>query len=61
MTYGIYRPTYTAYKAALDKDNNLIAFHVRGGGIPEHAVHETALAGVMTITLRRLVLESNNH
>ncbi|HEX5171336.1 MAG TPA: molybdopterin cofactor-binding domain-containing protein [Cyclobacteriaceae bacterium] len=40
MTYGIYRPTYTAtYKAALDNDNNLIAFHVRGGGIPEHAVH----------------------
>jgi isoquinoline 1-oxidoreductase beta subunit len=40
MTYGIYRPTYIAtYKAALDKDNNLIAFHVRGGGIPEHAVH----------------------
>ncbi len=39
MTYGIYRPTYTAtYKAALDKDNNLIAFHVKGGGIPEHAV-----------------------
>lgn len=40
MTNGIYRPTYTAtYKAALDKDNNLIAFHVRGGGIPEHAIH----------------------
>lgn len=40
MTYGIYRPTYTAtYKAALDANNNLIAFHVRGGGIPEHAVH----------------------
>lgn len=40
MTYGIYRPTYTAtYKAALDENNNLIAFHVRGGGIPEHAVH----------------------
>jgi isoquinoline 1-oxidoreductase beta subunit len=39
MTYGIYRPTYMAtYKAALDKDNNLIAFHVRGGGIPEHPV-----------------------
>ena len=36
MTYGIYRPTYTAtYKAALDKDNNLIAWHVKGGGIPE--------------------------
>ena len=40
MTYGIYRPTYTAtYKAALDEKNNLIAFHVKGGGIPEHAVH----------------------
>lgn len=40
MTYGIYRPTYTAtYRAALDENNNLIAFHVRGGGIPEHAVH----------------------
>lgn len=40
MTSGIYRPTYTAtYRAALDENNNLIAFHVRGGGIPEHAVH----------------------
>jgi isoquinoline 1-oxidoreductase beta subunit len=40
MTYGIYRPTYTAtYRAALDANNNLIAFHVKGGGIPEHAVH----------------------
>jgi isoquinoline 1-oxidoreductase subunit beta len=40
MTYGIYRPTYTAtYKAALDENNNLVAFHVKGGGIPEHAVH----------------------
>lgn len=39
MTYGIYRPTYTAtYKAGLDANNNLIAFHVRGGGIPEHPV-----------------------
>ncbi|MCU0358147.1 MAG: molybdopterin-dependent oxidoreductase [Cyclobacteriaceae bacterium] len=40
MAYGIYRPTYTAtYRAALDKDNKLIAFHVKGGGIPEHPVH----------------------
>jgi len=40
MTYGIYRPTYIAtYRAALDAKNNLIGFHVRGGGIPEHAVH----------------------
>jgi len=36
MTFGIYRPTYHAtYRAALDADKNLIAFHVRAGGIPE--------------------------
>jgi isoquinoline 1-oxidoreductase beta subunit len=36
MTYGIYRPTYTAaYKAALDDQNNMIAYHVKAGGIPE--------------------------
>lgn len=40
MTYGIYRPMYTAtYRAALDVNKNLIAFHVKGGGIPEHPVH----------------------
>ena len=40
MTYGIYRPMYTAtYRAALDANKTLIAFHVKGGGIPEHAVH----------------------
>jgi isoquinoline 1-oxidoreductase beta subunit len=40
MTYGIYRPMYTAtYRAALDEHKNLIAFHVKGGGIPEHPVH----------------------
>ena len=40
MTYGIYRPMYTAtYRAALDADKKLIAFHVNGGGIPEHPVH----------------------
>ena len=36
MTYGIYRPTYTAtYKAALDEENNLVAYQVKAGGIPE--------------------------
>jgi isoquinoline 1-oxidoreductase subunit beta len=36
MTYGIYRPAYTAtYRAALDENNNLIGFHVKAGGIPE--------------------------
>ena len=36
MSQGMYRPTYYAtYRAALDADNNLTAFHVRAGGIPE--------------------------
>ena len=40
MTYGIYRPTYIAtFKAGLDANNNLVAFKVSGGGIPEHSVH----------------------
>lgn len=40
MTYGVYRPMYTAtYRAALDADKNLVAFHVKGGGIPEHPIH----------------------
>lgn len=40
MTAGIYRPTYSAtYRAALDSDNKLIAFHVKAGGIPESPLH----------------------
>ncbi|MCP9757174.1 xanthine dehydrogenase family protein molybdopterin-binding subunit [Lacihabitans sp. CCS-44] len=40
MTYGIYRPMYTAtYRAALDANKNLIGFHVTGGGIPESPIH----------------------
>jgi isoquinoline 1-oxidoreductase beta subunit len=36
MSQGTYRPTYRAtYRAALDENNNLTAFHVRAGGIPE--------------------------
>ncbi|MDB4539587.1 molybdopterin-dependent oxidoreductase [Saprospiraceae bacterium] len=36
MTHGVYRPTYQAtYRAALDENNNLIALHVKAGGIPE--------------------------
>jgi CO/xanthine dehydrogenase Mo-binding subunit len=39
MTSGIYRPAYSAkYRAALDANKNLIAFHVKGGGIPETLV-----------------------
>jgi isoquinoline 1-oxidoreductase subunit beta len=37
MTTGIYRPAYhVTYKAALDENKNLIAFHVNAGGIPEN-------------------------
>lgn len=40
MSYGIYRPTYTAtYRAALDKNNKLMAFHVKAGGIPESPIY----------------------
>ncbi len=36
MSTGIYRPAYHAtYRAALDADNNLIALHVKAGGVPE--------------------------
>jgi isoquinoline 1-oxidoreductase beta subunit len=36
MTNGIYRPTYHAtYRAALDENNNLLALHVKAGGVPE--------------------------
>jgi len=38
--FGVFRPTYLAYyRAGLDSDNNLIAFHVKAGGIPESALH----------------------
>ncbi len=40
MTFGAFRPAYHAtYRAALDADNNLIAFHVKAGGIPESPLH----------------------
>ncbi len=40
MSYGIYRPMYTAtYRAALDANKNLIGFHVKGGGVPESPIH----------------------
>lgn len=39
MTFGIYRPAYYAtYRAALDENGNLTAFHVKGGGVPESPV-----------------------
>lgn len=40
MTNGVYRPSYmVTYKAAIDENNNVTAIHIKGGGIPEGAVH----------------------
>ncbi|WP_026953700.1 xanthine dehydrogenase family protein molybdopterin-binding subunit [Algoriphagus vanfongensis] len=40
MAAGVYRPTYSAtYRAALDENNNLLALHVKAGGIPESPIH----------------------
>ncbi|GJM29290.1 MAG: isoquinoline 1-oxidoreductase subunit beta [Cyclobacteriaceae bacterium] len=34
MTQGTYRPAYkVTYRAALDKENNMVGFHVRGAGV----------------------------
>ncbi len=39
MTFGNYRPAYyVTYRAALDENKNLLAFHVRAGGIPESPI-----------------------
>lgn len=41
MSQGTYRPAYeVGYRAALDKDNKLIGFHVRGSGIHGSAIFE---------------------
>lgn len=41
MTQGTYRPSYKVrYKAGLDKDGKLIAFHVRGAGTNDSLVFE---------------------
>jgi isoquinoline 1-oxidoreductase beta subunit len=40
MSAGVYRPAYQAtYRAALDENNNLLALHVKAGGIPETPLH----------------------
>lgn len=62
MTFGIYRPKYHAiYRAALDADNNLLAFHVKMGGIPENALHANRFpAGAIDNYLAESwVIESN--
>jgi isoquinoline 1-oxidoreductase beta subunit len=41
MTQGTYRPAYkVTYRAALDKNNNLLAIHLRGAGINGKAIFE---------------------
>ncbi|MBD0832724.1 molybdopterin cofactor-binding domain-containing protein [Aestuariibaculum sediminum] len=41
MTQGTYRPAYLAtYKAGLDENNSLIAFSIKGTGLPENPVFE---------------------
>ncbi|AGA80363.1 xanthine dehydrogenase family protein molybdopterin-binding subunit [Echinicola vietnamensis] len=40
MTGGIYRSRYQAtYRAALDENNQLVAFHVNAGGLPENPLY----------------------
>lgn len=41
MNNGVYRPSYmVTYRAAIDENNNVTAIHIKGGGIPEGAIHE---------------------
>ncbi len=40
MTSGIYRSAYSAtFRAALDANNNMVAFHVKTGGVPESPLY----------------------
>jgi isoquinoline 1-oxidoreductase beta subunit len=62
MTQGTYRPAYKVkYRAALDENNNLIGFHVRGAGIHGSPVFENRFpAGAVKHYLaENLELDSN--
>lgn len=62
MTFGNYRPAYhVTYRAALDADNNLLAFHVRAGGIPENplAANRFPAGAVDNYLAEEWALESN--
>ncbi len=40
---GSFRPAcFAVYRAALDKENNLIAFHVKAGGVPDNGLNANA-------------------
>ncbi len=62
MTSGIYRPAYHAtYRAGLDENNNLIAFHVKAGGIPESPLYANRFpAGAVDNYLAETWSENSN-
>lgn len=38
--FGVFRPAYyVTFRAALDANKNLVAFHVKAGGVPESSLH----------------------
>lgn len=38
--FGVFRPAYyVTFRAALDADKKLVAFHVKAGGVPESSLH----------------------
>lgn len=62
MTQGTYRPTYKVkYKAGLDKDGNLIAWHVKGAGSNDDLIFENRFpAGAVDNYLaEKFVLNTN--
>ncbi len=64
MSFGIYRPTYMAtYRAALNENNELIAYHVKAGGIPEsplgHAAHRFPAGAVDNYLAEEWSVDSN--
>lgn len=62
MTQGTYRPAYhVTYRAALDAGNNLIGFHVRGGGTQDSPLsHNRFPAGAVDNYLaEEWILDSN--
>lgn len=62
MTQGTYRPTYMVkYKAGLDKDGNLIAWHVKGAGSNDDLIfeHRFPAGAVDNYLAEKFSLESN--
>ncbi|WP_339657070.1 molybdopterin cofactor-binding domain-containing protein [uncultured Maribacter sp.] len=62
MTQGTYRPTYKVkYKAGLDKEGNLIAWHVKGAGSNDDLIFENRFpAGAVDNYLaEKFTLETN--